>query len=260
MIPEEQLQEFARRLDDAAQNASTVTMLTAEYEAMSSRDAYLIQRALVAHRVERGAPLIGMKMGLTSLAKMAQMGVHEPIYGHLTSDMRLSADGTLDTSQHGHPRAEPEIAFILGRPLEGPTSAAEALEAVSGVCAAIEVIDSRYRDFKFTLRDVIADNASSARFVLGPILRAPQEIDLGNLGIVFEINGEVVGTGSSAAILEHPAKSLAALANMLTAHDERLEAGQVILAGSATAAVAVKPGDRVRALVDGLGEVAFSCS
>lgn len=250
---------FAEIVDSAAAAALDITMLTAEQD-ISLEEAYDIQRASMARRLERGERLVGMKMGLTSRAKMEQVGVHSPIYGHLTDQMLLGDGGALDPSEHVHPRVEPEVAFILGRDLEGPTTPSDALAAVESICGALEVIDSRYRDFKFTIIDVVADNASSSKLVLGPKRLAPAALadagfDLGNLGMVLEHNGQVVQTGSSAAIFDHPLRSLAELANLLAERGEKLAAGQIVLAGAATAAVHVSSGDHVRAVIDGLGAV-----
>ena len=249
------LDELASILDDAARNATPVPQLTVE-QPLTLADAYAVQRLSMGRRAARGDTLVGMKMGLTSVAKMKQVGVHEPIYGHLTSDMRRASGETLSMSEQIHPRIEPEIAFILAKELRGPVSAVEALGAVQWVVAALEVIDSRYRDFKFTLEDVVADNASSTRFFLGEHRARPDELDLGTyLGMVMSLNGAVVETGSSAAILEHPARSLAALANMLSAVGESVPAGAVVLAGGATAAKHVHAGDVVELEVQSLGRV-----
>ncbi len=243
----------AKVVDEAALTATRIPMLTLSHEAMDLEDAYLIQRASMAHRFGRGERLVGMKMGLTSLAKMEQVGVHEPIYGHLTSNMLMVDGDTLFVQDHCHPRVEPEICFLMGEDLEGPTTPAQAMKAVSGVCAALEVIDSRYKDFKFTLTDVVADNASSSRLVLGSEIWTPEEVDLGNLGMILEVNGKTAHIGSSAAIYEHPARSLATLVNMLAKVGEGLKAGQVVMSGGATAAVAVGAGDHVRVRVETLG-------
>ena len=252
----EQKNSFASQLHDAARSGHQVPMLTAE-TSFSMVEAYDIQEALIQKRVDEGAPLVGMKMGLTSLAKMEQMGVDSPIYGHLTSDMLLDDGGTLDLSVYGHPRVEPEVAFIMAEDIKGPTTSAQVALAVKGVCAALEVIDSRYENFKFTLNDVVADNASSTRFVLGTELHPVDSIPLGNLGMVLEVDGEPAQIGSSAAIFEHPLKSLAALVNMLATRDRGLKAGQIVLAGGATAAVALSENQRVRVRVQGLGDASF---
>ncbi|MHB2021318.1 MAG: 2-keto-4-pentenoate hydratase, partial [Candidatus Xenobia bacterium] len=170
---------------------------------LSLPDAYAVQAAVVARRLARGERIAGMKMGLTSRAKMRQMGVDTPIYGWLTSAMQLGDGATVPTSTMVAPRIEPEIAFILARDLSGPVTPVQAIQAVAGVCGALEIIDSRYRDFKFSLPDVIADNASSAYFVLGSELAPPQNLE--SRGMIMELNGRIVQTGCSAAIFEHPA-------------------------------------------------------
>lgn len=256
----EQINYFAEIVDSAAVAVTPITMLTAEAPDMTLQEGYDIQRASIARRIERGEELVGMKMGLTSKAKMEQVGVHNPIYGHLTDTMVEGDGAELPRELFIHPRVEPEVAFILGEDLEGPVTPAEALEAVASVCAALEVIDSRYKDFKFTIIDVVADNASSSKIVLGTKRVAPDKLDLGNLGMVMSHNGEVVKTGSSAAIYEHPANSLAELANMLAERGEKLEAGQIIMAGGATAAIHVDTGDHVQVEVDELGSVELSIS
>jgi len=166
--------------------------------------------------------------------------------------MILDDGGTVKRSAHIHPRVEPEVAFLLGRDLEGPVTPAQALLAVDGACCALELIDSRYEKFQFTLPDVVADNGSSSRFVLGNVVRA-RDFDTGNLGMVMAKNGVVAECGSSAAIYEHPARSLAALANQLALVGEKLSAGAIVMTGGATAAIALDAGDRVRVDVHGLG-------
>jgi len=259
MMSPENIQRIAALVDTAAMNRTEIDQLAATEPELTMEAAYQIQAASVERRIERGERLVGMKMGLTSRAKMEQMGVHEPIYGRLTSSMILNNGAAIRHADLIHPRIEPEVAFLLKRDLSGPVTPAQALLAVEGVCAALEIIDSRYRDFKFTLPDVVADNTSAVLFVLGDILQPAEAVNLGNLGIVMEVNGVPAEIGSSAAILEHPARSLAELANMLARRGESLHAGQIVLAGGATAAVAVKPGDHVRAVVDELGvaEVRF---
>jgi 2-oxo-3-hexenedioate decarboxylase len=252
----EQRNDFAARLHQAARTGTQVPMLTSEVD-FKVHEAYAIQETLIEKRIEEGFPLVGMKMGLTSLAKMQQMGVESPIYGHLTADMLLDDGETLDLSPYGQPRVEPEIAFILDQDVQGPITSAQVNTVVRGVCAALEIIDSRYENFKFTLPDVVADNASSTRFVLGSELRSVEDVDLGNLGMVLEVNGEPVQIGSSAAIYEHPMRSLSTLVNMLAKREQGLKAGQIILAGAATAAVPLAPGQRVRVRVQSLGEASF---
>jgi 2-oxo-3-hexenedioate decarboxylase len=254
-LSSDEIDELAARLDRATETATAIPQLTREKE-FGVADAYQIQRAGIALRKLRGDELVGMKMGLTSRAKAQQMGVHEPIYGHLTQRMILEDGGTVSRKSHVHPRVEPEVAYLLARDLEGPVSPAQALAAVDACCCALELIDSRYQDFKFTLPDVVADNGSSSRFVLGA-LRKPRDFDCGNLGMVMERNGAVAEIGSSAAIYDHPARSLAALANQLALVGEKLREGMIVMTGGATAAIALQPGDHVRVRVDGLGSAEF---
>lgn len=248
---------FAQILDDAQVAATPVTQITVEAPDLTMEEGYDVQRLLVERRYDRGETRVGMKMGLTSKAKMEQVGVHRPIYGHLTSGMRLNDGDALVRSEHIHPRAEPEICFVMGEALEGPTTTEEALAAIDYVTAAIEVIDSRYKDFEFTLEDVVADNSSSSKFILGTRRVSADELDLGNIGMVLNQNGEAAETGSTAAILEHPLRSLVYLANMLAERDEAIEAGSLVLSGGATAAIHVDTGDHVLLETDGLGTVEF---
>ncbi len=250
----QRIQELAAILDTAAIECQEIDMLSLTDSDLTIELAYNIQAELVERRITRGEQLVGMKMGLTSRAKMEQVGVHEPIFGRLTDVMRLTDGGTLAMNELIHPKIEPEIAFILGRDLTGPVTPAEALHAVAGVCVALEVIDSRFRDFKFTLPDVIADNTSASRFILGSSLVDVHRLNLGNLGIIFEVNGVVRETASSAAVLDNPARSLAELANLLARRGETLRAGAIILSGGATAAIELSYGDRVRAIIEGIGE------
>lgn len=247
------LDQLASRLHEAARAATPIPQLTQEHSGLTLHDAYSIQRALVGLRKVEGFKLVGRKMGLTSKAKMIQVGVHEPIYGHLTADMQLLNGDTLSHPRFCHPRVEPEIAFLMGKDLRGPCSTAEAMAAVDATCCALEIIDSRYRDFKFELTDVVADNASSSAFVLSDTLISPRQVDLSNRGMVLEVNGTPKQIGSSAAIYEHPARSLATLASLIAERGEYLQAGDIVLAGGATAAVALSPGDRVRLRVDAMG-------
>ena len=245
---------IAARLDGAARSARAVPQSTGD-DAISVAEAYDVQRALIDLRVGRGQGRIGMKMGFTSRAKMLQMGLSDLIWGRLTSDMLID-DGGVDEIFHIHPRVEPEICFLLKKPLSGRVTPLAALAAVEAVAPAIEIIDSRYLDFKFSLADVVADNASSSGLAVGA-WHAP-DIDFSNLGLVLEIDGRIVEVGSTAAILGHPLRSLCAAARLVAEAGETLEAGSLVMAGGATAAVAVRPGASVRCDMQALGRVSFS--
>jgi len=254
---EQRIRELAALVDTAASRGERIEQLTQKTSQINVADAYAIQEASIAQRLDRGEKLVGMKMGLTSRDKMEQVGVHEPIYGRLTDRMIINDGSTIQLEGRCHPRVEPEIAFVIGKNIEGRVTDAEAAEAVEGVCAALEIIDSRYRDFKFTLPDVIADNTSASGFVLGSRVRKIDDVNLGNLGIVMEINGQPVQIGNSSAIYEHPLRSLVELLRMASLRGQGLKAGQIVLAGGATAAVALNKGNHVRAMVDELGSVEF---
>lgn len=240
------MSEIAQLLHDAARHGKLLEGLPVE---LSLHDAYAVQRTLLALREEDGERLVGWKMGLTSRAKMQQMNVHEPILGFLTDRMLLSDGDTLDLSTLQQPRVEPEICFVMGADLVGPVTPAQALAAVKGVCAALEVLDSRYKEFKFTLTNVVADNASAAHIVLGSALALAD--DLSCLGIVLECDGRVIETASSAAIYDHPARSLAALVNMIA--PRTLRAGDIVMSGGATQAVALGGYRSVRVSVERVG-------
>ena len=247
--------KVAKTLDDAARKARAVAQ-PSDTMKMTLDEAYEIQAASIRRRLGRGEKRNGMKMGFTSRAKMIQMGIDDMIWGRLTTGMVVEDGAPISLKDYVHPRVEPEIAFLLKRPLGYPCSAAEALAAVDGVAPAMEIIDSRYKNFKFSLEDVVADNASSSGFVVGPWCRKDSNLD--NLGMVMEFNGRPVQIGSSAAILGHPVRSLVAAARLTSEAGERLEAGWIVMAGGATAAEALKPGVFARNSVQGLGSVGFT--
>lgn len=248
------LASIAARLDEAARTATATPQVSLETD-LGVEDAYRVQQASIQRRLDRGEQLVGVKMGLTSQAKMRQVGVHEVIWGHLTSAMRVADGGRIAFPRYVHPRAEPEVAFGLKHVLTGEVSPAEALAAVEWVAPAIEIIDSRYENFKFALPDVIADNASSSSFVVGPPRRPDHPID--NEGMVLEVDGQVAQTGSSAAILGHPLRSLVAAAKLTARLGLVLQPGWIVLAGGATAAVPLKPGMQVSLTTATLGRCGF---
>ncbi len=247
--------KLARTLDDAAANAKATRQLS-DKETLTEAEGYDVQAASILRRVARGEKRVGVKMGFTSRAKMIQMGIDDMIWGRLTDAMVIEDGGTISLGRYVHPRVEPEIAFLLERPLAGTVTGAEALAAVEAVAPAMEIIDSRYRDFKFSLADVVADNCSSSGFVVGPWHDAGA--DLTNLGMIMEVNGRPRQIGSAAAFLGNPVRALVAAARLSTAAGEPLEAGWIVMAGGATAAEALKPGVHVRNVVQELGSVAFS--
>lgn len=246
---------LAERLDDAAFNAKATPQLEVP---ISLEDAYAVQRASIERRLARGEHRIGLKMGFTSRAKMVQMGVSDLIWGRLTSGMRVEDGGSIALEAYIHPRVEPEVAFLIGKPLAGNVTIPQAVAAVEAVAPALEIIDSRYENFRFSLTDVVADNSSSSGFVVGPWSRP--STDVSNLGLVMAFNGRPQALGSTAAILGHPMRSLISAARVVAEAGEVLSPGDLVLAGGATAAAALLPGTFVSLEVERLGRCGFHVS
>lgn len=256
-----ELGKYAKALDLALQEGRAITRFTKASPGFSIDDGYAVQDMGMALRIRRGERVVGWKMGMTSRPKMLQMGVNSPIYGMLTDAMQFSDAGFMSLRGKIHPRIEPEVAFIISKDLEGNISPAQALQGCSGVCAALEVIDSRYENFDFQLPDVVADNCSASGVILGNIVkRTTEKFDISNLGMILEVNHKAVQFGSTAAILGHPARSLAELVKMLTAKGQLLKAGSIVLAGGATAAVPFTPGDTVRVSIQNLGSATITAT
>ncbi len=243
------LSAIAGRLD-RAQLSAVATAQQPAAEAVSLAAAYQIQHALIGCRAARGERLVGLKLGFTSLAKMIQMGVSSVIVGQLTDAMRIADGGTVELGELIHPRVEPEIAYRIGRDVTFDDPDEDLSQAADAVAPALEIIDSRYADFRFSLADVIADNTSAAKFVIGPW--RPLGAAESNCAVVLSVNGNPVETGSTAAILGDPARALTELAGIARRHGMRLRKGSVVLAGAATAAVPLTAG-LVEVQVSGLG-------
>lgn len=253
-------EEIARTLIEAARSRTGIAPLTNTYPDLDFDTAYEVQDAVVSARVQDGAVVVGAKLGLTSRAKQEQMNVDRPLYGFLTDDMQIETGDTLVCRDYIQPRCEPEIAFLLGRDLEGPgVTAAHVLAASELVFPAIDVLDSRFSGYKFTFTDVIADNSSCAGFTLGGKGTRVEGIDLRLVGCAFEKNGQLVSTAAGAAVLGHPAAAVAWMVRQLAARGRCLRAGQVVMAGALTEAIAVSPGDTVVARFDRLGTVELAC-
>lgn len=249
------IEQLAERLDTAARTAVATPQLD-QPAGFGLDQAYAVQAASLRRRFARGERPVGMKMGFTSRAKMIQMGLSDMICGRLTDAMLVEEGGSIRFADFVHPRVEPEIAFLLDKPLSGRVDAMQARDAVRAMAPALEIIDSRYRDFKFSLTDVVADNSSSSAYVVGPWQRA--DADIANLGIILSVNGRGAGFGSTAAILGHPIRSLVAAARMSAERGFPLQAGDIVLAGGATAAATLHPGDHVLLEMEALGRVQFS--
>ena len=249
---------LAARLEACQDQVRDTEKISNEYPDMDWDDAYAIQDAILASKLAKGRKLGGLKAGLTSFAKMKQMGVESPVFGFMMDDYAVPHGGECAVSGLIHPKVEPEIAFMTRKPLRGPgCHIADVLDATDFVLPGIEVIDSRYRDFKFDLKSVIADNTSAARYVVGGMPTRLAGLDLCTVGIVLEKNGEPVSFGAGAAVLGHPATAIAMLANHLGARGREIPAGTLILSGGITEAIPVQAGDHVRLHVQGMGSTSM---
>ncbi len=208
--------ELAARLSKAVADRTAIEQLSDDVPDLDLATGYAVQRA----QREAAGPLVGWKLGVTSRAKQAQVGVSSPVYGFLAGANALDLGEPLRTGELIQPRAEPEVVFTLRTDLAGPNvTAADVLAATAGVAVGIEILDSRFRDYRFTMADVVADNTSAGRFVVGTPV-PPQGVDLRLVGVVLEHNGDVAATASGAASLGHPAAAVAWLARTLFAEGE----------------------------------------
>ena len=245
--------QIAQVLADAARDRKQLQPFTAEGE-LDLATAYDAQWAGVQAKVVEGDPVVGYKLGLTSKAKQTTMNVDEPLYGQITASMMRAPGDPIVVDSFIPPRIEPEIVFQLGADIEGPATVADVLSATEAIYAGVDVLDSRYADYKFTLPDVVADNASAGAHYLGPIGTHPQDlIDLALIGVVIRKEGKVVYTAAGAATMGHPANAVAWLANKLAEREESLKAGQLIFSGGLTDAVPVEPGSSYSVELDKLG-------
>lgn len=246
---------MAGALLDAERGRREIPQFSVQYPDLDVPTAYRAQQAFVQAKIDDGDRLVGYKLGLTSKNKQQAMGVDAPLYGRVTSSMIATYGEPIALDRFIHPRVEPEIAFLLARDIQVPATVTSVLAATEVAFGAVDVLDSRYQDFTFTLADVVADNASAGAFHLGPIARRPDELDLRLLGCVVRVNGEVVMTAAGAAVMGHPAASVAWLANQLAAGGETLRAGQLVFSGGLTAPVPVLPTGSVTFEFDGLGVI-----
>ncbi|MBK1786910.1 2-keto-4-pentenoate hydratase [Prauserella cavernicola] len=249
--------DVAAQLLGAYETGKPVPPIIEGNPAATVGDAYRIQQEQVRTWLANGEVVKGHKVGLSSAAMQEQMGVDQPDYGHLLSGMFHLEAQPIPSAKFLQPRIEPEIAFVLGRPLSGPgATVADAARAVEFVLPALEIVDSRIQDWRISIVDTIADNASSGGVVLGSKPTPLSAVDLRLTGCTLHQNGALVATGAGGAVLGSPLNSLVWLANTLGPLGISLEPGHVILPGSMTRAFPVSPGDTVVATMAELGSVA----
>lgn len=250
------VKQYAAQLAEAEATKIGTAPLTLIDSELSVKDAYYIQLENINKKLEQGQKIVGKKIGLTSKAMQNLLGVGEPDYGHLLDSMVVENGGKISIEQVLQPKVEAEIAFILKKELRGPNvTTLDVLQATEYVVPALEIVDSRVKDWKIKLADTVADNASSGYYVLGGKPTRIEDIDLELIGMVLTKNGELVNTGVGAAALGNPASCVAWLANKLSEFDIPLRAGEVILSGALSAAEAAQAGDSFTARFAHLGQV-----
>ena len=255
---------YADELYHALRNQQVVDPLTSRESEITIEDAYAISSGLLQKRIALdGEKLIGKKIGVTSPGVMNMLGVHQPDFGYLTDAMVVDESETLSlTEKMIQPRAEGEIAFVLKHDLDGPgVTASDVLRATDFVVPCFEIVDSRIRDWKIKIQDTVADNASCGYFLLGSQAADPRKLDLSTVGMVMELNGQVISTGAGAAALgSSPISCVVWLANTLGKFGVPLKAGDVILSGSLVPLQPVKPGDYMSVSIGGIGRTAVRFS
>lgn len=248
------IKQLGKELDTAAKDSKIVAQLSNKHS-ISLSDAYSIQKESIDRRFARGEKLSGVKLGFTSKAKMKQMGVHDLIWGRLTDVMEIKNGGEMNLNNFIHPRVEPEIVFLVKEDVNELVNKENAFNYIESVASAIEIIDSRYKNFKFSLEDVIADNCSSAGYIIGDW--HPFKTGVSNLALTLSINDKEIESGNTNAILGNPLESFIEACRITKQYNLHLKKGMIVLAGAATPATFVTKGDRVEASFEVLGKVSF---
>lgn len=250
--------DLARRLREAY-TSGAVSALRDGLEPTDGAGAYAVQDINTRHWVEHGRRIVGRKIGLTAKAVQAQLGVDQPDYGVLFDDMQILDGGVLPDGKVIQPKAEAEVALVLGRDIAKTHVTPDDIAAATDYAvAAIEIVDSRIADWKITFADTVADNGSSAFFVLGREKKPLDGLDLFTCGMALEINGQIVSVGAGAACLGHPLNAAAWLAQVMIANGSPLRAGDILLTGALGPMVTLSPGDRAKSSIGGLGSVSFT--
>jgi len=255
------VREAAEFLYAAQIGRAPIDPLSERYPGLGVADAYAIQQANLSRRLGEGRTLVGHKIGLTSAPMQRLLGVDEPDFGYILDDMVLAPDVVTPVARFCAPRVEPEVAFLLHRPLRGPgVTAEDVYAATEAVAVALEIVDSRIADWRLTLPDTVADNASSGAVVLGDWVPFRDRIDLPRAQASLSLNGTEIDSGLGSAVLGDPAVAVAWLANALVPFGTEILPGQFIMSGSFTTAAFVHAGDHAAATISGLGTVSLGFS
>ncbi|MBN1103442.1 MAG: 2-keto-4-pentenoate hydratase [Deltaproteobacteria bacterium] len=256
-LKEQTVQEIASQLLEAEKSCTPIDPITARYPEMTYDEAYAVQLKTIEAKVKAGAVVVGRKIGLTSKAMQELIGIDEPDFGIIVDSKVFSEGEVIRADSMMVPRIEAEIGFLLKRDLRGPgVTVVDVLAATEGVMPLLEVKDTRIKNLKPTIMDAIADNATSGIVILGGKLTSlTPDIDLRLIGMIFERNGEIMGTAAGAAALGNPAEPVAWLANKLARYGITLGKGEFVMSGGLTTALEVKPGSCFKATFDRLGSV-----
>jgi 2-oxopent-4-enoate/cis-2-oxohex-4-enoate hydratase len=255
-MEQKKIEKYGNELYDSLKSCTSIEAITSRDESVTIQDAYAIQDILIKRRIkEDGSKIIGKKIGVTSKVVMDMLGVNQPDFGYLLSDMIYSDGDEIDVSKNMiQPKAEGEIAFVLKEDLMGPgITNADVIRATKFVMPCFEIVDSRIKDWKIKIQDTVADNASCGYIVFGGQSVDPKDVDLTTCGITLERNGELLYTGAGAAALGSPVNAVVWLANKLGEFGVSLKAGEVILSGALCAMVPIKSGDNMTINIGGIG-------
>lgn len=251
--------QAANALMKAEINKNPIDPFTSSTEVISVDDAYQIQLEQIRHKVDKGAVIVGKKIGLTSKVMQEMFNVTEPDYGHILDDMMYKNGEAISIDRFIQPKVEFEIAFVLKKALKGPNVTLEdVIEATDYVIPAIEIIDSRIKNWKFKYEDTVADNGSSAGAILGDKAVNIQDVDLPSVRMRVFRNGEEIDSATGEAVMGNPVNAVAWLANALNRYNISLNAGEVILSGALSAAVPIEEGDTFSADFGELGSVSVT--
>lgn len=250
------LHAAAEALRQARQSRQAIAPITQSHQVSGLNEAYAVAQINTEYKVSQGARMIGKKVGLTSKAVQQQLGVDQPDFGILFDDMEYLDGDAVPVSQLLKPKIEAEIAFILGKDLSGQApSWGEFLAALAYAVPALEIVDSAIQDWKITLEDTVADNASCGLYLLGSQPVAIGSVNFAEIGMQLDVNGETRSVGSGAACLGHPLKAAWWLAKTMAERGISLKAGEVILSGALGPMVNVQAGDLVSARIGSLGTI-----
>ncbi|MDF3284313.1 2-oxo-hepta-3-ene-1,7-dioic acid hydratase [Gordonia polyisoprenivorans] len=256
MLSAQTITEIADELAAAERDRTTIPLLTARHPEMTVEDSYAVQNEWRRRGIAAGRRPVGRKIGLTSKVMQVATGITEPDYGAIFDDMVFENGSVIDHGRFSNVRIEVELAFVLGSALDGSNATIfDVLRATEYVVPALEILSSRIEMAGRTIVDTISDNAAMGGMVYGGNPMKPNEIDLRWVSALLYRNETIEESGVAAAVLNHPATGVAWLADKLAAHGDRLEAGEIVLAGSFTRPMWVHAGDTVLADYGRMGTV-----